>query len=191
MGLLKEGCLDGLNNTWRGTLTLIEEREGTVIGAAHYNIRVLVIENHGAQSWGGRQCLLWRVRVVQIPYVRVKWHSRGHLLEAKHGIRNTNSQIACCLWVPINFSNSASNRAWVLEDHHSLSWNALTWQLRLLTTEIFFEEINLIVLLNSFLGTDNEVFGGLRETKSGISVKLLLILSDICWLGVIELLRPT
>jgi hypothetical protein len=61
----------------------------------------------------------------------------------------------------------------------------------LLTTEIFFEEINLIVLLDSFLGTDNEVFGGLRKTKSGISVKLLLILSNICWLGVIELLRPT
>jgi hypothetical protein len=61
----------------------------------------------------------------------------------------------------------------------------------LLTTEIFFEEINLIVLLDSFLGTDNEVFGSLRETKSGISVKLLLILSNICWLGVIKLLRPT
>jgi hypothetical protein len=61
----------------------------------------------------------------------------------------------------------------------------------LLTTEIFFEEIDLIVLLNSFLGTNNEVFGGLRETKSRISVKLLLILSNICWLGVIELLWPT
>jgi hypothetical protein len=61
----------------------------------------------------------------------------------------------------------------------------------LLTAEIFFEEIDLIVLLNSFLGTNNEVFGGLRETKSRISVKLLLILSNICWLGVIELLRPT
>ena len=61
----------------------------------------------------------------------------------------------------------------------------------MLTAEIFFEEIDLIVLLNSFLGTNNEIFGGLRETKSRISVKLLLILSNICWLGVIELLRPT
>lgn len=57
--------------------------------------------------------------------------------------------------------------------------------------EILFEEIDLIVLFNGFLCTDNEILCGLRETKSRISVKLLLILSNISRLGVIELLRPT
>jgi hypothetical protein len=61
----------------------------------------------------------------------------------------------------------------------------------LFTTEIFFEEINLIVLLNGFLCTNNEVLGGLRETKNWVSVKLLLILGNIGRLCVIELLRPT
>jgi hypothetical protein len=191
MRLLEESCLDGLNNTRGGTFTLIKERERTVIWTTDNDIRVLVIENHGAESRRGRESLLWRIGVVQIPNVRIERHPRGHLLEAKHGIRNTNSQIACCLWVPIDLSDSTSNRVRVLEDHHCLCWNALAWQLRLLTAEIFFEEIDLIVLLNSFLGTDNEVFCGLRETKSGVSVQLLLILSNICWLGVVELLRPT
>ena len=57
--------------------------------------------------------------------------------------------------------------------------------------EILLEEINLIVLLDSFLGTTCKVLGSLREAKSRISVELLLILSDISGLGVIELLRPT
>jgi hypothetical protein len=79
----------------------------------------------------------------------------------------------------------------VLEDHHGLGGDALGREFGLLTMEILFEEINLIVLLDSLLGTTSKVLSGLREAESWVSVKLLLILSNISGLGVIELLWPT
>jgi hypothetical protein len=113
------------------------------------------------------------------------------LLEAEHGIRDTDSKIGRGLGMPVDLGDSTFNGIRILKDHHCLGGNALARQLRLLTAEILFEEIDLIVLFNCFLSTNNEILGGLGETKRGISVKLLLILSYISRLSVIELLRPT
>jgi hypothetical protein len=55
--------------------------------------------------------------------------------------------------VPVDFGDSAANRVRVLEDHHSLSGDALRRQLWLLSMEILLEEIDFIILLDSLLST--------------------------------------
>ena len=55
--------------------------------------------------------------------------------------------------------------------------------LGLFTSEIFFEEINFVVLQDAFDGALGHALGCLGESESGLSVHLLLILGNLCWLG--------
>lgn len=68
---------------------------------------------------------------------------------------------------------------WVLEDHEGLGGDALREMLWLLTSEVFLKQIDNVVLLDAVGGSLNHVLSGLGETKSGISVHLLLILGNI------------
>ena len=84
-----------------------------------------MIEYHGAEGRRGRERLLWAVRVVQIPNVRVQGHSGRHLLEAQHGIRDTDSKIGRGLGMPVDLGDRTFNGIRILKDHHCLGGNAL------------------------------------------------------------------
>jgi hypothetical protein len=93
--------------------------------------------------------------------------------------------------VPVDLGDCSADWVGVLEDHHCLGRDALREKLRLLAREILFEQINLVVLSNGLLGASSKITGSLGEAEGGISVELLLILGNIAWLSVVELLRPT
>ena len=63
--------------------------------------------------------------------------------------------------------------------------------LGLLTSEVLFEEIDLVVLLDALFGVGDQVSGGVGVRKKGISHQLLLILGDLKGLSGIVLLGPT
>ena len=113
-----------------------------------------MIEHHGAQGRGRREGLLRVVRVVQIPDVRVERHLGRHLLEPEHGVTDTDTEISRCLGVPVDLRDSSSYGIRVLEYHDSLCRDALAQELGLLSAEVFFEQIDLIVLSDCLLGTN-------------------------------------
>ena len=113
-----------------------------------------MIEDHGAKRAWRREGLLGQVRVVQIPDVRVERHLGRHLLEPEHGVTDTDTEISRCLGVPVDLRDSSSYGIRVLEYHDSLCRDALAQALGLLSAEVFFEQIDLIVLSDCLLGTN-------------------------------------
>jgi len=93
--------------------------------------------------------------------------------------------------MPGDLSDGSLDRVGVLEDHNRLGGDVLGKMLGLLSLEIFLEEIDLVVLENALFGSSSKVFGGLCETKVGISVESLHVFGDISGLGVIVVLGPS
>jgi hypothetical protein len=102
------------------------------------------------------------------------------LLESKSGISYTNSQLTSCLiWLPNNLGSSSLNLIWVFEDHEGLGVDVFSQMFSLFASEIFLEEIDLIVLSDAANGALSHTFSCYRKTEGGLSVHLLLILGSI------------
>mmetsp|Transcript_33233 Transcript_33233/g.50951 ORF Transcript_33233/g.50951 Transcript_33233/m.50951 type:complete len:273 (+) Transcript_33233:1255-2073(+) len=190
MGLLEDGGLEGLDHSSGVTLSGIEEREGSVVGATDNDIAVLVVEGHGAQGRGRQQGLLGEVGVAQVPDVRLAGHVRRHLLETEHGIGNTNAHLRG-LRMPGDGSGGSLNVVGVLEDHHGLGGDALGQMLGLLASEVLLEQVDLVVLEDTLGSALDHLLGGLREAEGRVSVHLFGVFSLISGLGGIDLSRPT
>lgn len=54
---------------------------------------------------------------------------------------------------------------------------------RLLTIEVFLEQVDFVVLPDALLSSSNQVFGRLSEPHCGVSVKFLQIFSNVSLLG--------
>ena len=149
-----------------------------------------MVEGHAAQWRWWQKGLLWEVRVVQVPDVGLPWHILWHLLEPEHGVGNTDSQLSN-LWVPSDASGRSLEVIWVLEDHLGLGGDGLREMLGLLSSKVLLEQIDDVVLLDATSGSSDHLLGGLRETKGGISVHLLGVLSLISWLSMVNLTGPS
>ena len=150
-----------------------------------------MIEYHCAKSRGRLKSLLWEIWIVQVPNVRIQRHLRRHLLETKHSIWDSDSEICCLIWMPWDFSYWTFYWVRIFEDHSCLCRYSLWKMFRLLSTEVFFKQIYFIILSDALLSTSYEIFGCLSKAKIGISVEFLEIFSNITWLGVVVILRPT
>lgn len=71
----------------------IEELQGTVVRTTDDGVGVLMIESKSAKWGSGVKCLLWFVRVIQIPDVGLLGHVWRHLLEAQLGVGCCNSLV--------------------------------------------------------------------------------------------------
>ena len=183
-----EGSLDGSTGTL--VVTTIEEADGTVVRATDDQIAVLLRESHGAEGRSRLKSDFRRVRVVQVPDVRVFGHVGGGLLEAELGVGSTDTQLTG-LRVPRDLSDRALDGVGVLEDHNGLSGDGLRHELGVLAVEVLFKEIDFVVLLDATCGAHDELTGGLAEAKSWLLVELPHVLVDFVLLLVVILLRPT
>ena len=93
--------------------------------------------------------------------------------------------------MPSDLGSGSLYWVWVLEDHEGLGGDALRQMLWLLSSEILLKEINLIVLMDPLSCIVDHLFGSSGETELSVSVKLLMILSNLSWLSWINLLRPS
>lgn len=148
-----------------------------------------MIEGHAAERGRSQQCLLWEVWIVQVPNVGLLWHVIGHLLETEHSVCDTYSQLGY-FRMPRETGSRPLEIIWIFENHQSLGGDALRQMLRLLTLEVLLEQIDLIVLTDAAGGFCNHLSGSLRETKSRISVKILLISLHVNWFGWINVCGP-
>ena len=173
MRLFQDSGFNGFDYSRGATFTLIEKWEWSIVRTTYYYIIDFMIEDHSAQRAGRLQSFFRKIGIVQVPNIRVQWHLRGHLLESQNCIRDSYPQISCWIWMPTNLCHSSFYRIWVFEYHGGLSCNILREVLWLLSTEVLFEQINLIILPNALLGSTHQVFGSLSEAKVRISVQLL------------------
>jgi hypothetical protein len=190
MTLLEDGGLNGLDDTWGATFTLIEELEGTVVSTTNDDISILVVEHEGAQGGARVKGTFGSVRVVQVPDVRHPRHVGRHLLEAELGVGDTNAGLRV-VGVPRDLGDSALDLVRVLEDHNGLGVDGLGEVLGLLAIEVLLEKIDLVVLADAPLGGVHQVGGRALEAKVGLTEHFLLILCDVEKLGVVELLWPS
>ena len=93
--------------------------------------------------------------------------------------------------MPCDLGDGTLDGVGVLEDHHSLCCDWLRHEFGIFTVEVFFKEINLVVLLNTARCSLNELTSGLSEAKSGLLGQLSHILVDLVGLLVVVLLGPT
>ena len=191
MRLLEDGGLGRSDGAASITVVSpIEEADATVVGTTDEQISVLLREGHGAEGRGGLKADFWRVRVVQVPDVGGLRHVGGGLLEAELGVSCTDTKLGG-LGVPRDLSYGTLHSVRVLEDHHGLGGDGLRHELGILTLEVLFKEINLVVLLDAAGGALDELASGLAEAKRGLLVELPHVLVDIVRLLVVGLLGPT
>ena len=93
--------------------------------------------------------------------------------------------------MPSDTCNGSFDAVRIFEYHESFSGYILIDMLGCFTREILFKEIDFVILSDAFSDTLAHFLGGLRETKSGVSVHLFGILSLISWLSWIDMSRPT
>lgn len=93
--------------------------------------------------------------------------------------------------LPGNFSNGAFYLIGVLKDHESLSRNLLGHVLGLLASEILFEQIDFIVLLNATLSSSGEISSCTGKAKSRISIELLSVSLDMLLICVVHVSGPS
>ena len=93
--------------------------------------------------------------------------------------------------MPCDLGDGTLDGVGVLEDHDSLGGDRLRHELGILTLEVFFEEVDLVVLLNAACCTLNKFTGGLTEAESGLLGKLSHVLVDFVCLLIVVLLGPT
>ena len=190
MGLLQNGGLDWLEGAIRGTSSLIEEGQATVVGTSNEEIGVLGGEGHGAEWRCWVKCGLWDVGVDKVPDVGFLWHVWWLLLESELSVGGSDS-VLTDFWVPGDLGDATLNFLWVLEDHDGLGVDWLRHVLWLLILEVLFKEINLIVLLDAAGSTLNQVLGGTSELEGWLLDELPHVLVHLIWLMWVVLLWPT
>lgn len=100
------------------------------------------------------------VAVFNVPHVRVLRHAERLLLEPQLGVRASDSVVRP-INLPGNFGNGTFDHVRVFEDHKSLGEKVIGHGFSGLSREIFFEEINFVVLLNASLRSFGEILGSL------------------------------
>ena len=189
--LLQDGLLDGLAHTLRVTNSSIEEGDRTVIRTTSNDFGGLGVESQAAQGRQRLEGLLWEVGVSQVPDIRISRHVLGLLLESEGSVSYTHSQLRSLVWLPNDLGGSSLDLVGVLEDHLGLHGDILRHMLGLFTSEVLFEEVDLVVLEDAFGGALGHTLGSLRETEGGLSVHLLLVLGNLSRLGGVVFDGPT
>ena len=107
------------------------------------------------------------------------------------GIGGTNSHLSLRLGVPGNLGDSSFDLVRVFEDHNGFGADVLRQVLGLLSLEVLFKQIDLVVLSDAVNGTGHQVTSGRGESEVLISVESLHVLGHIRGLGVVSVLGPS
>ena len=148
-----------------------------------------MVKRHTAKWRWSQKCFFREVWIVEIPDVGLLWHVVWHLLETEHGVGNTDTKFGD-FWMPRQTGSRSLEIVWILEDHESLGRDILREMLWLLTMEIFFKEIDLVILSNTSRCTLDHISCSLRKTKRSIPIKILLISLNIHGFGWIDVGGP-
>jgi len=123
--LIKNSGENWLDNTLRVSIPRVEERDWTIIWTTNYNIAVFGIESNTTE-WRWRQQSFFReIWLAQIPNIGFTRHVFWHLLESKHRVSNTNSELS---WVrvPADLSSRSLDCIRVFKDHLSLDIDVIS-----------------------------------------------------------------
>ena len=92
--------------------------------------------------------------------------------------------------MPRDLGDSSLDWVRVLENHNGFSADGLRHVLWLLTGEVFFKDVELVVLSDASSSSGDEILRSGAIAEGRLLVKSPHVLLDFCWLRVIELGGP-